>query len=75
LEKAQARKRRSNAAIKKAEYKASDIYEIVEAQKHLLLGEKNNFKSMLQNYLPLFQGKQGYVNRRQYTETNNIHRL
>jgi hypothetical protein len=46
-------------AIKKAEYKALNVSEIVEAQEHLSLSEKNKFRSMLQNYLPLFQGTEG----------------
>jgi hypothetical protein len=52
-------KEEANAAIRKVEYKVADIEEIAEFQSHLSLGEKNKFKAMLQEYVPLLQGTQG----------------
>jgi hypothetical protein len=45
--------------IKPAEYKVTDIAEVVNAQQHLTLAERNKLKSMLTKFQPLFMGQRG----------------
>jgi hypothetical protein len=45
--------------IKSAEYKVTDITEVVNAQQHLTLAERNKLKSMLTKFQFLFMGQRG----------------